>query len=116
MDQGNTWAASLRGISVEQIKHGLNQCVLLGLEWPPSAPQFRNLCEGRNVEGDGTETTWQHKFAERAAKEQRVQYARNSDGEMVAIHPLPDLTGQEKAKKAGASALAAMKSLMGGAA
>lgn len=38
------WAASLKGITPEMIKRGLNKLISKGYEWPPSAPEFSNLC------------------------------------------------------------------------
>lgn len=44
VDPDKVWAACLKGISREQINYGLNQCAIRGLEWPPSAPEFRAMC------------------------------------------------------------------------
>ena len=38
------WAASLKGVSPDMIKRGLNKLITKGYEWPPSAPEFANLC------------------------------------------------------------------------
>jgi len=56
VDQDKVWQASLKGVSSQQIKHGLNQIALNGSEWPPSAPGFRSMCLGTNG-------PWEHKTA-----------------------------------------------------
>jgi len=38
------WAASLKGITPEMIKTGLNKLITRGYDWPPSAPEFSKLC------------------------------------------------------------------------
>ena len=100
VDPGNAWAASLKGISKEQVKHGLNCLVLNGQEWPPSAPEFRKLCTGAD------EVSWEHRRIERAEEEWRG--IRNE-------WRLEDLTKQERRKQAAKRELAKMKSLFGGA-
>lgn len=44
------WSQALAGLSGEQIKLGLNN---LPEGWPPSAIDFRALCEGRHANGLG---------------------------------------------------------------
>lgn len=34
----------MKGITREQIKHGLNKVAEKGLEWPPNAAVFRKMC------------------------------------------------------------------------
>lgn len=70
IDPNNVWAASLKGIMPEMVKHGLNQCVVLGLAWPPSAPEFRKLCTGED------EVAWEHKRIAAADREQGEQPKR----------------------------------------
>lgn len=43
---GDTWAAALAGLTGEQIANGLRETLMLGAEFPPSAPLFRALCIG----------------------------------------------------------------------
>ena len=43
---GDTWAAALGGISGAQLAEGLRATLMLGGEFPPSAPKFRSLCFG----------------------------------------------------------------------
>lgn len=64
---------------------------------------------------DGENVDWEHAQVERANRESEIKYARNSAGELVAIHPLPDLGKRERARKAGAQALSGMKSIFGAA-
>jgi hypothetical protein len=99
VDPGNVWAASLKGLSSEQVKHGLNCLVLQGAEWPPSAPEFRKLCTGDD------EVSWEHKRIERAEDEwkgMRAQWSR-----------LEDKTGKERRKRIARENLARLKSLFG---
>ena len=98
VDPGNAWAASLKGVSKEQVKHGLNCLVLNGAEWPPSAPEFRKLCTGAD------EVSWEHKRIERAEDEWRGM--RNE-------WRLTDMSKKERAKLAGQRALSNMKALWG---
>lgn len=46
VDPDHVWAATLTGITEQQIRYGLRQCVEQGFDWPPSAPEFRQLCLG----------------------------------------------------------------------
>ncbi|MGO1069304.1 hypothetical protein [Lysobacter sp. CA199] len=41
-----TWAASLAGVTPEQLAVGLRACVAEGNEFPPNAPRFRAMCFG----------------------------------------------------------------------
>lgn len=43
---GDTWAAALAGLSGAQVAVGLRETLVLGSEFPPSAPHFRALCFG----------------------------------------------------------------------
>lgn len=52
-DQGHAWAAALGGLSGTQIASGLAALAARGDDWPPSAPEFRRLCEGASPEAMG---------------------------------------------------------------
>lgn len=52
-DQSHAWAATLGGLTGQQIADGLAALVTRGDEWPPSAPDFRNLCTGASPEALG---------------------------------------------------------------
>ena len=66
VDPEKVWQASLKGISQDQIKKALNVLASRGDEWPPSAPEFRQLC----LYGDSsTEQAAFQKMAERQNKE-----------------------------------------------
>lgn len=52
-DQSHAWAATLAGLSGAQIASGLAALVERGDDWPPSAPDFRKLCEGASPEALG---------------------------------------------------------------
>lgn len=43
-DQDHAWSTVLAGLSGREIANGLNVLVERGLEWPPSAPEFRRIC------------------------------------------------------------------------
>lgn len=57
VDQSHAWAATLGGLTGEQIAVGLNALVCAGdkqlQDWPPAAPQFRALCLSRDPEAFG---------------------------------------------------------------
>lgn len=56
-DQTHAWAATLGGLNGQQIAAGLAAITTTDDEqlrkWPPSAPEFRALCENRNLEAFG---------------------------------------------------------------
>lgn len=56
-DQSHAWAATLGGLTGQQIGAGLTLLAETDdkqlQEWPPSAPQFRALCENRTPEAFG---------------------------------------------------------------
>ena len=62
VDPGNVWAAVLHGITEQQVRYGLRQCVEQGLDWPPTAPEFRQLCLGGRP-------SWERAQVERADRE-----------------------------------------------
>lgn len=39
-----TWRSGLAGITPEGVAHGLRKCVAKGLGWPPTLPEFREMC------------------------------------------------------------------------
>lgn len=45
VDPGNVWAAALRGISRDQIRAGFSRLVSGNHAWPPTAIEFRSICE-----------------------------------------------------------------------
>lgn len=49
-DQDHAWAATLGGLTGVQIAKGLAELAARGDDWPPSAPEFRKLCEGASPE------------------------------------------------------------------
>jgi len=52
-DQDHAWAATLGGLTGVQIANGLAGLAARGDDWPPSAPEFRKLCEGASPEALG---------------------------------------------------------------
>lgn len=62
-DQSHAWAAALGGLTGQQIADGLTALMARDdlaspdeRKWPPSAPEFRALCEKRNPEDYGLPT------------------------------------------------------------
>ena len=43
-----TWATGLRGVTGEQIAVGLRACIDRLDDWPPTLPEFKRLCLGKN--------------------------------------------------------------------
>jgi hypothetical protein len=46
-DQNHAWARALAGLTGEQIAAGLCGVIAAAMKWPPTAPEFRALCEAR---------------------------------------------------------------------
>lgn len=80
----------------EMVKHGLNRCVVLGMAWPPSAPEFRKLCTGED------EVAWEHKRIAAADRELSEQPKR-----------IEDLSFREKQRQKNKDRLAAMREEIG---
>ncbi len=45
-----TWLAGLAGVTPEQVSHALGRLVTEGFKWPPSLPEFRELCANVDTE------------------------------------------------------------------
>ena len=56
----STWIACLKGLNELQVKKGLEACLQEYPVWPPGAAQYRALCEGRILDKDGNDSSWQH--------------------------------------------------------
>lgn len=82
------------GISGRQMADGLNECLESYPEWPPGAAQFRALCEGRFIDKDGVDASWEHKGIERANREAKAR--REIDRKLI-----EDESYQERKKKVG---------------
>lgn len=41
----STWSAGLAGYSADELRQGLERCLKEHPDWPPTLPQFRNLCK-----------------------------------------------------------------------
>lgn len=48
IDPGNVWSTVLRGLTKDDISNGFNKLVERTMEWPPSAPEFLNMCLSDN--------------------------------------------------------------------
>ncbi|WP_422465892.1 replication protein P [Endozoicomonas sp. ALC013] len=44
-DRNGEWLKTLNGLHPAQLEIGLNRVRLAGSEWPPTAPEFRKLCQ-----------------------------------------------------------------------
>lgn len=53
-----TWLAGLSDVTPDQVAHGLSVLVTNHQEWPPSLPEFRDLCLDHK---DEPSDIWQHK-------------------------------------------------------
>jgi len=53
-DAAKTWQKGLAGITVEQIKHGFDVLIFKNHDWPPSLPEFRELCLSKSVDNAPT--------------------------------------------------------------
>lgn len=51
VDPDRVWAATLAGLTEQQVREGMRACAQRGGEWPPSAPEFRALCN----------SNWEHR-------------------------------------------------------
>jgi len=49
-EAAETWRAGLSGVDLDQITFGLEKLVLENIEWPPSLPEFREICLSKNLE------------------------------------------------------------------
>lgn len=47
-EDDGTWQQGLRGITPDQVRSALEAIDQSGEAWPPSLPEFRALCRGRN--------------------------------------------------------------------
>lgn len=56
IDPGNVWAAALRGMTMDDIKSGLNTLVDSEYDWPPSAIEFKRLCRQAAEKSLGVES------------------------------------------------------------
>lgn len=95
VDPDRVWLAALDSVTPEQIKNGLRRCATEGMEWPPSAPEFRAMC----LDADKKyEDDWQHR---------RIAAA---DAE-AAMKALPDKGAIERAQKVGEVVIGGLKSM-----
>lgn len=44
-----TWLVGLTGVNAEQFASGLEVCVKSGEPWPPTLPEFREMCLGKRL-------------------------------------------------------------------
>ena len=103
VDDGNVWAACLKGISTEQIKSGLNKCATRNMEWPPSAPQFRGMCLGIEPDEEGNDVAWQQRNQAKSVHE-ALGYVPKA---------LTDMTAVERVKQKGKAEIAKIKEQFG---
>lgn len=79
VDPDRVWQSALRGMTETMVKRGLSHVAQSGLEWPPSAPEFRAMC----MDDYGEESHWQQRqvaAADRARlKRLRIQHKRTPE-------------------------------------
>lgn len=66
------------GISWEQMMEGMGLITKQGKEWPPSAPEFRALCEGEK-----SSDTWQQRAYKAADDRDQKRLPQKRDPEIV---------------------------------
>lgn len=82
-----TWVRATSDLSDEQIRHGLNQLVRTGEEWPPPLPRFRRLCiQTSDAPRTYLGRDWQELKAEYEAERQLKLPKSSSDGLTPAEH------------------------------
>lgn len=52
-EAAKTWATGLRGLAGEQVANGLHACIDSGEAWPPTLPEFVEMCKGKAVDEFG---------------------------------------------------------------
>lgn len=94
-DQSHAWAATLGGLTGLQIGAGLTALAETDdkqlQEWPPSAPQFRALCENRNPEAFGLPS--EDKAYREATRNAHPSMAGIGDWSHQAVHHAAKETG-----------------------
>lgn len=65
-DPDKVWQAALTGVSYDAMMKGMNKITMNGMEWPPSAPEFRKICLGEDEH-------WSHKVHSAACERQQGQ-------------------------------------------
>lgn len=91
IDPDRVWSAALAGLDEQQVRAGMRAVMDAGDEWPPSAPEFRRLCQGRS-------DAWEH---------QTAAYRQFDAPRLV------DLTAKDRAEQAGREALASLRASFG---
>jgi len=46
-DTAQTWASALRDVTGQQLADGLRACLDRQDTWPPTLPEFKQLCDGK---------------------------------------------------------------------
>lgn len=67
-NQDHAWASALSGVTGQQLAVGLMAVIASGEKWPPSAPEFRALCEARPTAESLGLPTEEKAFAEAVRK------------------------------------------------
>lgn len=47
VEPSDTWARGLRGFTNDELAHGIRRCLDREDPWPPTLPEFRQLCRPR---------------------------------------------------------------------
>ena len=82
-----TWLTGTCDLSDDQMRHGLNQLVRNGDDWPPPLPRFRRLCiQASDAPRTYLGRDWQELKAEDEAERQARLPKASSDGLTPAEH------------------------------
>lgn len=96
VDPDRVWQSTLKEITVDQIKHGMNRVAQSGSAWPPSAPEFRDMCTDADLKRKGS---WEH---------DRIREAtRQADEKRRKALEKPPMTDEQRAR--GSDALAGLR-------
>lgn len=132
-EPSKVWASGLAGVTGLQLADGLRKIVQRGMDWPPSLPEFRSLCEGIQTfdevraefapgfSGERSQFgrlvylkldtwSWRHAPADRADRMLRDAYGEAvrwiRDGKPLPPSPVADLGHEQPKRKAGSPEVA----------
>lgn len=106
------WVILLKGLTIEQIKHGLNSLATRGSGFPPNGVEFRQLCMGEKFDKQGNDISKHHKSAAYLDWHD-PKHPRNDPKSRGYIKPQSRaLEYRDKRKAAGRAALASMMDML----
>jgi len=89
-DTAKTWGSALRDITGEQLAEGLRRCVDSSESWPPSLPEFKKMCVGRE---DGFKLGYTPQYYRRETRPENL------------LESTPDKGARKKAAEKGIAAM-----------